>query len=110
MEKTAMQRLIDWSEERDMYLSKEWLSQLLELEKKQIINAFNQGFREGESETMVASKKDVSDFDLISGLFCGIKNNWDEESIFHTAKECERRKLIVTFKGTEIKIGVKQDD
>lgn len=32
--------------------------------KNQIINSFNQGFREGETETMVADiKKDVSKYD-----------------------------------------------
>lgn len=37
---------------------------LIEKEKEQITNAFNQGFREGESETMVAdTKKDVSEYD-----------------------------------------------
>lgn len=38
-------------------------SQYMNAEKRMIIAAFNQGFREGESETMVASKKDVSEFD-----------------------------------------------
>ena len=38
-------------------------SEFLNYEKRMVINAFNQGFREGESETMVASKKDVSEFD-----------------------------------------------
>jgi hypothetical protein len=33
-------------------------------EKESIINSFNQGFRDGESETMVAdTKKDVAEYD-----------------------------------------------
>lgn len=33
-------------------------------EKESIINSFNQGFREGETETMVAdTKKDVAEYD-----------------------------------------------
>jgi len=35
----------------------------LEAEKQQFVDAFNQGFREGESETMTASKEDISKFD-----------------------------------------------
>ena len=38
-----MQRLIDWSEERDMYLSKEWLTQLLAIEKEQMCKMYVQG-------------------------------------------------------------------
>jgi hypothetical protein len=37
--KTAMQELYDWVEQRDFYISKEWLKVLLEKEKQQIINA-----------------------------------------------------------------------
>lgn len=36
----------------------------LQKEKEIIINSFNQGFREGESETIVAdTKKDVAEYD-----------------------------------------------
>jgi len=31
--------------------------------EQQIIDAFNEGYRNGEQETMVASKKDVSEYD-----------------------------------------------
>ena len=34
-----MQELYDWVEQRDFYISKEWLKVLLEKEKQQIINA-----------------------------------------------------------------------
>jgi len=47
MEKTAMQRLIDWVEERDMYLSKEWLTQLLAIEKEQLCKMYVQGRNDG---------------------------------------------------------------
>lgn len=41
-----------------------WNAGNLEKEKQQIIDAFNQGFREGETETMVAdTQKDVSEYD-----------------------------------------------
>lgn len=38
-------------------------NELLQTEKQQIIDSFNQGFREWESETMTSSKEDVSNFD-----------------------------------------------
>ena len=41
-----------------------WLHNLLEKEKQQIIDSFNQGFREGETETMVVdTQKDVAEYD-----------------------------------------------
>ena len=40
MKKTAMQELYDWVEQRDFYISKEWLKVLLEKEKEQIIQAW----------------------------------------------------------------------
>lgn len=41
--KTAMQELYDWVEQRDFYISKEWLNSLLEKEKQQIIEAYDEG-------------------------------------------------------------------
>lgn len=38
-----MQELYDWVEQRDFYISKEWLNSLLEKEKQQIIDAFEDG-------------------------------------------------------------------
>lgn len=35
-----MQELYDWVEQRDFYISKEWLKVLLEKEKEQIIEAW----------------------------------------------------------------------
>ena len=47
---------IDWFKS-----SKDWM---LEKEKQQIIDSFNQGFREGETETMVVdTQKDVAEYD-----------------------------------------------
>lgn len=43
MERTAMQELYDWVEARDFYISKEWLTKLIEKEKQQIIDAFEDG-------------------------------------------------------------------
>lgn len=40
--KTAMQELYDWVEQRDFYISKEWLKVLLQKEKEQIIDAYGQ--------------------------------------------------------------------
>lgn len=41
-----------------------WLHNSLEKEKQQIIDAFNQGFREGETETMIVdTQKDVAEYD-----------------------------------------------
>jgi hypothetical protein len=40
--KTAMQELYDWVEQRDFYISKEWLKVLLQKEKQHIINAYEQ--------------------------------------------------------------------
>jgi hypothetical protein len=67
--KTPLEQLIEYIEEftlktkiTDGIWSK--AKSLLETEKIVIINAFNQGYREGETEMMVAdTKKDVSEYD-----------------------------------------------
>lgn len=42
---TAMQQLINWIEERDMVLNREWLYKLLAIEKQQIIDAWENGMK-----------------------------------------------------------------
>ena len=45
---TAMQQLINWIEERDMVLNREWLYTLLAIEKQQIIETYDKGeFNQG---------------------------------------------------------------
>lgn len=73
--KTAMQELMAFEKNiRDRFgwkltafqvlkLVQKKMNRLLEKEKQQIIDSFNQGYREGETETMTASKEDVANFD-----------------------------------------------
>lgn len=39
-----MQELYDWVQQRDFYISKEWIKCLLEKEKQQIAQAFDFGY------------------------------------------------------------------
>ena len=101
MEKTAMQQLSERLDKIIKYYEEEYGppssyhfrmlktlvdSQYLNEEKRMILKAFNQGFREGESETMVASKKDVSEFDDAI--------NYYKETYKAKRKYCECGKFI----------------
>ncbi len=50
-----MQELYDWVEQRDFYISKEWLKVLLEKEKQQIKDAWMDGM-EGILHEIAAEK------------------------------------------------------
>ena len=62
LEKSWVENIIDTDE---YFTNIEWVKiKAKEMEKQQIIDAFNQGFREGETETMVAdTQKDVAEYD-----------------------------------------------
>lgn len=72
MKQTAMQEL-KWfisdglnNFDESVKVSEIWdkVEELVEQEKQQIIDSFNQGFREGETETMVVdTQKDVAEYD-----------------------------------------------
>jgi len=66
-ETTAMQQLIEWVDKELKLLNYEHqviidkATELLEVEKQQIIRAFNQGYREGEGEEY-NPEKDISEY------------------------------------------------
>lgn len=66
--KTAVKQILD-NRDKNFDANKfiKWLDEnrhnLLHLEEQQITESFNQGYRNGELETLVASSEDISKFD-----------------------------------------------
>ena len=74
---TPIQELIlDLQQECKSYFENNevYLKALIVKEKQQIIDAFNQGYREGEVETITSSKEDISEFDDAKNYYNKIFN------------------------------------